>query len=208
MFQLCSEQVFSRLTVWFVKDRPLMKVQKAGSAASFCVLQSVSVTSWTKLAWVAEVSRTSRASLFLLFIGKELPVWLCLEQLQFEEEKKKNFFYCMNIDETTTRSLQIEIFARCLRFQDSWRLRFVSPFSRNCRDAWRCCRGQSSATQLLDSRCEPPTKKAVTLLFDTFALLTFCGIATPVDWTNYAACYVEILHPYPHPHPHLTEQVS
>ena len=51
----------------------------------FCVWQSVSVTSWTRSIWVAEVSSTSRTKLFCFSLVESEPAWLQPEKLKFEK---------------------------------------------------------------------------------------------------------------------------
>ena len=44
-----------------------------------------------------------------------------------KKKKKKKYFCCININITTIGNLQMELFARCLRFQANVRLRLWSP---------------------------------------------------------------------------------
>ena len=60
---------------------------------------------------MVETYITSYADLFLSFIGRERANMAAPEELKFEA---KNYFRCINIDGTTTRSLQTNILAHIL----------------------------------------------------------------------------------------------
>ena len=75
-------------------------------------VSAVSAISWTRPACVAEVSNKSWADLFLPFTVRE---WT--STLRNSNLKQKKYFYCINIDKTTKRSLRREILAQLLVFR-------------------------------------------------------------------------------------------
>ena len=87
-------QLIYSLDCWKKQKRPCVKVAKTQLCAlPFCVWHSVSVTSWTRPACVAEVYILSGANSFLLFIGKE---WANLAAPLWTQIWSKNAFCVQN----------------------------------------------------------------------------------------------------------------
>ena len=104
-----------------------LKVGKTHSRVlPFGAWRRVSLTSRTRRGCVAEVCITSRANLFLLFIGKERTIMAAARGAKIRKEEK----YCCstNIDRATTRNLQMEILAHFLHFSGWDPLKTKSTF--------------------------------------------------------------------------------
>ena len=134
---------FTRHVVWFVKIQCL-EVAKTRPWARGQQFVPVSSSTWP--ACMAKISNTSRANLFLFFIGKERTNMAAPWGAQIRFEKKKKYLFCINGNTATKWSQQTEILAHFLRFQDN-----LSPSLRASLKL-RTRTKQSAATRCVDFR--------------------------------------------------------
>ena len=111
-----------RFKVQFVKKKKVWKLRKRGRwSVTFCVWQSVFVTSWTRPARLAEAYLKSWGRpFFCSSLVKSKQTWLRPEELKFEGKK---YFHEKCLHRTPVQSLQIETLAYFTHLQPSSSLR-------------------------------------------------------------------------------------
>lgn len=95
----------------------------------FCAWHVVYVTSWIRLACLAEVYIMLWTNHFLLFVC-EKPANMAVPWGVWIVQKK--YFCCLNIDRTAIQSLQMEMFAHFLHLQASLHLHWEYPWIGGC----------------------------------------------------------------------------